>query len=142
MKSLYLEYGSMSQRVWRHTILMSHANLTAEQIAYINAYAIDIEIDSEPIDYSIQADETQSSNLAESDGGGNADDRKQDEMVVAGQTIFADLLDWGLSVEQIETIIGSEIPNRLMLVKDYCSDNGLSFGEIKIDLQAEIEKVE
>ena len=123
-------------------ILMSHANLTAEQIAYINAYAIDIEIDSEPIDYSIQADETQSSNLSESDGGGNADDRKQDEMVVAGQTIFADLLDWGLSVEQIETIIGSEIPNRLMLVKDYCSDNGLSFGEIKIDLQAEIEKVE
>ena len=121
---------------------MSHANLTAEQIAYINAYAIDIEIDSEPIDYSIQTDETQSSNLAESDGGGNADDRKQDEMVVAGQTIFADLLDWGLSVEQIETIIGGEIPNRLMLVKDYCSDNGLSFGEIKIDLQAEIEKVE
>jgi len=123
-------------------ILMSHANLTTEQIAYINAYAIEIEIDSEPIGYSIQTDEPQSSNQAESDEGGNADDRKQDEMIVAGQTTFANLLDWGLSVEQIETIIGGEIPNRLMLVRDYCIESGLSFGVIKIDLQAEIDKME
>ena len=123
-------------------ILMSHANLTAEQIAYINAYAIEIKIDSEPIGYSIQTDESQSSNQAESDEGGNADDRKQDEMVVAGQTTFADLLDWGMPVDQIEVIIGGEIPNRLILVRDYCIENGLSFGGIKIDLQAEIDKME
>ena len=66
-------------------------------------------------------------------------ERKQDALVVAGKTTFADLLDWGVPVEQIEAIIGGEIPNRLMLVYDYCSENGLSFGNIKALLQVEVD---
>jgi len=73
--------------------------------------------------------------------GENAESQK-DEMIVAGQTTFADLLDWGVPVDQIEIIISGKIPNRLILVRDYCIENGLSFGMIKIDLQAEIDKME
>ena len=109
-------------------ILKSHAVLTAEQVAYLDTYTIEIEIES------------QSSKEAESKSE-NAESQK-DEMTVAGQTTFADLLDWGVPVDQIEIIIGSEIPNRLILVKDYCFENGLPFGVIKIDLQAEIDKME
>jgi len=49
------------------------------------------------------------------------------------------LLSWGVSVEIIETIIGGDIPNHLMLVYDYCSDNGLPFGQIKTKLQVEVD---
>jgi len=116
-------------------ILKDHADLTSEQIAYLDAYAIEIEI--EPVEYSLPDDESQTSE--ESEGEGENVERKQDEMVVAGKTTFADLLDWGVPVEQIEAIIGGEIPNRLMLVYDYCAENGLSFGGIKTELQAEVD---
>jgi hypothetical protein len=39
-------------------------------------------------------------------------------------------------VEQIEAIVGGEISNPLMPVYDYCAENGLSFGQIKTELQA------
>ena len=115
-------------------ILKSHADLTAEQIAYLDAYTI--EIDFEPVEYSLPEEEPPSGG-AEEIYENSALDKE-----VKGKTTFADLLDWGVPVEQIEAIIGGEIPNRLMLVYDYCSENGLSFGEIKTDLQAEIDKLE
>lgn len=121
-------------------ILKSHAALTAEQIAYLDAYTIEINTESQPTEYNLPNDEMQSDN-EEAAKGENAEPHK-DEMAVVGQTTFADLLDWGVTVDQIEVIIGSEIPNRLILVRDYCIENGLSFGVIKIDLQAEIDKIE
>ena len=120
-------------------ILKSHADLTAEQIAYLDAYTIEIEVESEPVENILPGDEPQTS--AESGGEAEVIERKQDEMVVAGKTTFADLLDWGVPVEQIEALIGSEIPNRLIRVYDYCVENGLSFGDIKTQLQAEVDKL-
>jgi len=93
------------------------------------AYIIEIEVERESVENSPPEGET-----------GNVE-RKQDAMLVAGKTAFADLMDWGVHVEQIEAIIGSEIPNRLMLVYDYCAENGLSFGGIKAELQAEVDKL-
>lgn len=120
-------------------ILKSHAVLTAEQIAYLDEYTIEIEIGSEPIEYNLPMDESQSNE--EVDGKGENAAYEGEEMVVAGQTTFADLLNWGIPADQIETIIGGEIPNRLVLVRDYCMENGLSFGGIKIDLQFELDKI-
>jgi len=118
-------------------ILKSSADLSAEQIAYLDAYTIEIEFEWEPM--SMPEDEVQASDEAD----GDAEDtvRKQDEMVVAGKTTFADLLAWGVSAEQIESIIGGEIPNHLVLVYDYCVENGLSFGGIKADLQSEVDRL-
>jgi hypothetical protein len=45
-------------------------------------------------------------------------------------------------VEKIEALTAGEIPNRLMLVRDYCTENGLSFGKIKTELQVEADKLE
>jgi len=85
-------------------ILKSHADLTAEQIAYLDAYVIEIE-------YEIPDSYTEDIELQSVD-------------------------------EQIETIIGGEIPNRLMLVYDYCAENGLPFGQIKAKLQVEVDTLE
>ena len=110
-------------------ILKSHANLTAEQIAYLDAYTIEIEIEQAEI------------NTAEDDADSDEEETelKQDEMNVAGKTTFADLLAWGVSVEKIETIISGDIPNQLMLIYDYCAENGLPFGQIKAKLQVEVD---
>ncbi len=116
-------------------ILKKHASLTAEQIAYLDAYTIEIEFEI-PDSYPSE-DEFQSSD--EGAGDGEETKLKQDEMIVAGKTTFADLLDWGVSAEKIETIIGGGIPNRLILVYDYCAENGLPFGQIKTELQIEVD---
>jgi len=120
-------------------ILKSRADLTVEQIAYLDAYTIEIEVEPEEVENSLPEDESQTSD--ESEGEAENVEHKQDEMVVAGKTSFADLLDWGVPVEQIEAIICGETPNRLMLVYDYCAENGLSFGGIKAELQAEVDKL-
>ena len=111
-------------------ILKSHADLSAEQITYLDSYTI--EIDTEQAEY----------NTPEEDDAAEDLERKQDEMVVAGKTTFADLLDWGMPVDHIEAIIGGEFPNRLMLVRDYCTENGRSFWMIKTELQAQADKLE
>ena len=116
-------------------ILMSRADLTAEQIAYLEAYVI--EIDYEIPDFLPPDSVLQSS--VDVAGEGKETKLKQDEMVVAGKTTFADLLDWGVSAEKIEAIIGSEIPNHLMLIYDHCTENGLPFGQIKAKLQVEVD---
>jgi len=110
-------------------ILKIHADLTAEQIAYLDTYTIEIEIEQAEI------------NTAEDNADNDEEETelKQDGMNVAGKTTFADLLDWGMSVEKIETIIGGDLPNHLMLVYDYCAENGLPFGQIKAKLQVEVD---
>jgi hypothetical protein len=50
---------------------------------------------------------------------------------MTGKPTFAALLRWGVPVEQIEAILGGMIPNRPMLVYDYCTAKGLSFGKIQ-----------
>ncbi len=118
-------------------ILKSHAVLTTEQIAYLDTYTIEIEINSEPIEYNPSDVEPQPRN--EATGERENAESKQDEMIVAGQTTFADLQEWGVPIEQIEAIFGGEIPNRLMLVRDYCTENGLSFEEVKTEIQLTID---
>ena len=63
-------------------------------------------------------------------------------MIVAGRTTFADLLAWGVPAEQIEILIGGEIPNHLVQVQVYCTENGLSYGQIKAGMQAEVDRLE
>ena len=113
-------------------ILKSQADLTSDQIDYLDAHVIEIEFeipDSYTTELELQSSAEEKTEL------------KQDEKVVVRKTTFADLLEWGVPAENIETIIGGEIPNQLMLVYDYCIENGISFGVIKIDLQVEVDEL-
>ena len=59
-------------------------------------------------------------------------DTEHDEIIeVKGKTTFADVIDWGVEKEMIEDIIGFEIKNENMLIRDECEANGLNFSEIK-----------
>lgn len=53
------------------------------------------------------------------------------EPLINGQITFKGLLDLGITQEQIEEIIEGKMPATNLSVRDYCRENGLSFGEVK-----------
>jgi hypothetical protein len=66
----------------------------------------------------------------------------EDEPVINGNTTFMQALDAGLSKEEIETIIGAEMPSTAMTIKDFCVNNGLSFSTVKTALTSKIESIQ
>lgn len=52
---------------------------------------------------------------------------------IKGKTTVEDLIDWGLTLEEIEAVLGIEVPNTNMVIRDLCTANGLEFGEIKVE---------
>jgi len=106
-------------------ILKNHADLTEEQIAYLDSHTIDPS--------SIQPSEVPVTSITE-----EVEHAVEGEHLIQGKTTFADLLDWGLSEEAIVSIIGGEMPNKAMTVREYCDENGLSFSEIKTAFLAEL----
>ncbi len=48
------------------------------------------------------------------------------------------MLDAGVSEERITEILGMEMPNSALTIKDFCLENGLEFSAIKGALEAEI----
>lgn len=63
------------------------------------------------------------------------------ENKITGKTTFQDLLDWGLTVEVIQAIIGADLPISSTLIKDYVTQQGLEFAPIKTALQAELDQL-
>lgn len=56
------------------------------------------------------------------------------EQLVKGSTTFQQVLDAGITSDQIQAIIGAELPPTHQTVKDYCIQKGLSFPTIKNQL--------
>lgn len=64
------------------------------------------------------------------------------EWLVKGKTTFAELLEWGLSPQVIEGVLGMPMPATSGIkVKDFCMEKGLSFETIKVSLQAEVDRI-
>src|SRR5690606_18437936 len=60
---------------------------------------------------------------------------------VAGKTTFQNLLDWGVTQEDIEKTIGQPMPSANLLIKDWATAQGLSFSTLKTQLQALVDAV-
>lgn len=63
------------------------------------------------------------------------------ERMITGKTTFQELLDWGVTMESIQTILGSPLMDPGLIIKDYASSIGLAFGDIKTKLQIEVDKM-
>jgi hypothetical protein len=59
---------------------------------------------------------------------------------VTGRTTFQDLLDWGMPKETIEMLLGEPMPAAQILVKDFANSKGITFSELKGQIQAEVDK--
>ncbi len=62
------------------------------------------------------------------------------ERTITGKTTFQELLDWGVPMESIQTILGSSIADNGLIIKDYATSNGLAFSDVKAKLQLEVDK--
>lgn len=62
------------------------------------------------------------------------------ERTITGKTTFQELLDWGVSADAIQQVIGSELPAPSTGIKDYATAQGKAFGELKAALQAFVDQ--
>lgn len=62
------------------------------------------------------------------------------EFEFKGKTTFADLLDQGITEEEIISVIGSDSFRKSETVKDYVMDSGMSFSTVKSELQKFLEE--
>lgn len=113
-------------------MLKSYATLTSDQIAYLDAHVLTLV----PIDAAQGDSQPASVPQAEVHTEAESTDR-----TLKGKTTFQEVLDWGVSQETIENILGGAMPNPLTTVKDHCFEVGLNFEEVKPAIQAEIDKI-
>ncbi len=99
-------------------LLKAKATLTEDQVAFLDTHSVDIS----------------GLRIVEPDG--------ITEMVIKGNTMFGNLLAWGLSEEEIEVIIGEKLPATGMTIRDFASQKGLDFGHIKEQLQAKVDALD
>lgn len=105
-------------------ILQENSELTEEQKNYIETHSVDLTRVS-------QTDEINSNNVS--------DETDEIESIINGSSTFQNVLDAGITKEQIETVINSDMPPTNQTVKNYCVEKGLSFSEIKNKLNEIIE---
>jgi hypothetical protein len=68
---------------------------------------------------------------------GSENEEEHEESGISGQTSFDDLLKTGITEKEIEKILGIKIPdNKSITIRDYCFENGKSFGPVKQKLES------
>jgi hypothetical protein len=108
-------------------ILTAHEKMTSDQAAFLAAHTLDLGGAATATD-AAQAETAATEHVAV-DG------------TVTGATTFQDLLDWGVSQVEIEQIIGAAMPDPATVVKDFVTQNGQTFSEVKTALQAAVDAV-
>lgn len=87
--------------------------------------------------YIIDVDMTTHIDASESDDKDNVE--HAEEAGIKGNTTVADAISYGITLEEVEKIMGIKIENENMLIRDICEQNGLNFGTIKELLSEKIE---
>lgn len=133
-------------------LLKSRVDLSAEQIAYLDAHRVDVsastvvdakplivdeQVESEKTEAAVEQGEDEKPIVSEEHKEGEGQDR-----LVRGPTTFQNVLDWGVSQETIEAIIEGPMPSALTVIRDHCNEKGLEFGVIKLALQEAVDLAE
>ncbi|MCK8060436.1 MULTISPECIES: hypothetical protein [unclassified Fusibacter] len=58
------------------------------------------------------------------------------EPFIKGPTTVQELVNKGMSIDTLEELLGVVIENRAVVIKDLCTENGLSFSEVKLRIEA------
>lgn len=111
-------------------VLLKDKTLNPDQFAYLDSHTIP----GPATDSSAPAAATVQ--VAES-----APEAESTERLVKGKTTFQEVLDWGVTRETIEQIMEVPMPNPLTKIKDFCTEKGMDFETIKINLQSEVDKL-
>lgn len=121
-------------------VLKASGKMTAEQASYLEGHIFQEETVAAPA----AATAVESAPAAEETGPEATPaptEHAAPERTITGKTTFQELLDWGLTKEAIEQVLGDTMPAPQMLVKDYSTAKGTAFSELKGDLQAEVDQL-
>lgn len=113
-------------------ILIKRGGLTPEQQSYLQLHTV--ELAAAPFVPALPGEPTATPSASEDH------ETSQSDRLIKGKTTFQEVLDWGVPKEVIEGILGTEMPNPLTKVKDFCADQGLLFESAKTALQAEVDR--
>lgn len=117
-------------------LLRDNQALTEEQKAYIASHTATEEAAQPSESAAVPGEASPSASPTGSPLKDGSGDGTNEEALVNGSTTFGQLLDAGILREDIENIIGSPLPPTNQTVKDYCIAQGLTFSEIKDQLNA------
>lgn len=109
-------------------ILEKNKLLTDEQIDYLETHKAELKEITDNSSDDTKDEDTVTENLI-NDVENNIDE--ESENVVNGTATFQKVLDAGVTKAQIEEIINAKMPPTNQTIKDYCVEAGLSFSEIK-----------
>jgi len=111
----------------------------------MNDYIIDTITDSDTdIDIntnSINATQNDESSLSDVNTN-DADSLEEHEVktTIVGKTSVAEAIELGISLESMEEVLGTEVANMNLYIRDICTQQGLSFSEVKTTLNSLIEE--
>ncbi|MDC7233307.1 MAG: hypothetical protein PQJ58_08740 [Spirochaetales bacterium] len=108
-----------------YNILKKDAGLSAEVLETLQEAVVSLE--------SVHPEET---------AGTEEDHDAEEELEIKGKTLFSEVLDAGLSEEQvIEALGGIPMGPRNMTVRDYCMEQGIEFSGVKAALQGLLDEL-
>lgn len=125
-------------------ILKQHVQLSADQVAYLEAHIVEAIGAAAPAATQAPAAEPTAPAAQPAAAPATPDAAPTAAPATAaaaahtitGKTTFQDLLDWGAPQAQIEKIIGGPLPALSVGLKNYCTEKGLDMETVKAALQA------
>jgi len=106
-------------------ILKAQGNLREDQLKFLEGHTVEFN--------GINTNSDIMKNI-----GTSVEHTEGDEKVIKGKTTFQEILDWGVTKEEIEQNLGGKMPNPLTNIKDFCLSEGIEFSTIKNALQEKI----
>ncbi len=110
------------------SILKQLGTLTEEQLGYLE----EIKIDISQFKGEIIPEEAETHEESE----------QSEDRTIKGKTTFNDLLEWGLSKEDIEAALGMEMGARALPIRDFCKEKEIEFSSVKAELQSKVDALE
>ena len=151
-KGLPIELADTYIPVSAYQVLKDNVSLTQEQIDYLDAHTVDLSMlealkpAEVPTPIEQKAPVTNDTVISENAGESQKESSKTNEeensedSQIKGKTTFRELLDWGITGEEIEQIIGKGMPNVTLSIRDFCVQQGIEFSAIKTELQNILDK--
>jgi hypothetical protein len=122
-------------------ILLSQGTLSPEQATYVLTHTVDLSAVPSTDGETVPAQSAESTPEPEATQSALEAKPSDEDTTVKGKTTFGELIQWGVSQETIENIIGAPMPAPAMKVKDFATADGQTFETLKETLQAEVDKV-
>ncbi len=115
-------------------ILITHRNLDAERLAYLESHTVDLAV--QPAAGNAPTPTPQAEATPASEHTPEAEDG-----AVRGKTTFQEVLDWGVPQDRIEAVLGTVMPAPGTVIKDFVTAQGQEFTAIRDALQVEVDAV-